>query len=186
MKITDKYVFFWGGVFSQWQSCKFEDNNGIKYSSAEQYMMYHKALLFNDLEIANKIMNIKDVKEIKQLGREVKNFDKEIWEDIANDIVYLGTYFKFSQNEELKNSIFKYNDKEFVEASPKDKIWGVGLHETNPLILDKNNWLGTNWLGNCVTEVTQDLFNDCEIRFQEKLNKINDKIYHLENDIEFH
>lgn len=184
MKITDKYVLFWGGEFSQWAKCSFKDSNDVKYSSTEQFMMAHKALVFNDIEMYDKIMSISNVKTIKAFGRQVKNFDKKTWDDIAKDIVYLGNYYKFTQNEEFQNSILKHKNREFVEASPKDNIWGIGLHETDPKALDKNQWEGTNWLGECLTEVKDDLFNDSLDRYNNKLNKLNSLLNSIDKNLE--
>lgn len=177
MKVTDNYVMFWGSIFSQWNSNKtdgkkfqFEDENGKKFSSCEQYMMYGKALLFNDQETANRIMNIKDVKEIKQLGREVKNFDNKIWDDNKFDIVVKGNYLKFTQNKEFKRELLKYKDKEFVEASPKDRIWGIGLHYDDVLALDKKNWKGENLLGKAITKVKDTIILELNKEQQEISN----------------
>ena len=43
--------------------------------------------------------------------------------------MYEGNVLKFQQNPELKQKLLDTGDKEFVEASPKDKIWGIGLGE---------------------------------------------------------
>lgn len=164
MKITDKYVLFWGSLFSQWysqtengKSFQFEDEKGVKYSSCEQYMMYQKSLLFKDFEIADKILKTKDVKVIKNLGRLVKNFDNKIWDENKFSIVKKGNSFKFNQNKTFKATMLKYKNKIFVEASPQDKIWGIGLHYNDVLALDEKNWKGQNLLGKALTETCQEL-----------------------------
>ena len=55
MKITDKYVFFWNGIYSQWYVAPMKID-GIEYNCCEQYMMHQKALTFGDLEIADEIL----------------------------------------------------------------------------------------------------------------------------------
>lgn len=67
--------------------------------------------------------------------------------------------YKFTQNEDLKTELLKYNGKTFVEASPYDKKWGVGLGEDDPLILNKENWKGQNLLGECLTNLCLTLSN---------------------------
>jgi ribA/ribD-fused uncharacterized protein len=153
---TDKYIFFWGGTFSQWCPSKFVID-GVEYNCCEQYMMAKKALLFNDVESYNKIMETKGPKEQKALGRKVKNFDKDKWEAVCRDIVYDANYAKFTQNSVMKSELQRTGDREIVEASPEDKIWGIGMHESHPDILDKSKWQGTNWLGEAIMRVRETL-----------------------------
>lgn len=147
MKVTEKFVLFWGGVFSQWYKSKFKDKDGITFSSCEQYMMYKKAMLFNDGGTSAKILATDDVKKIKQLGREVKNFNEDVWNSHKFNIVVEGNFYKFTQNEDLKKELLKYDAKSFVEASPQDRIWGIGLHYDDVDALDSSKWKGKNLLG---------------------------------------
>ena len=136
----EKYIFFWShkkiegkltkSCFSQWYDCSFVVN-GIKYYTAEQYMMSQKALLFNDKETNNIIMKEKDPRTYKKLGRLVKNFSPEIWDKNKFEIVVNGNIAKFSQNEDLKQFLLNTKDKILVEASPHDKIWGIGMDEND-------------------------------------------------------
>lgn len=157
--ITDKYVFFWGGVCSQWYPSQFEINEQ-KFNCAEQYMMYKKALLFEDEDVANAIMATLNPREQKALGRKVRGFDKDVWEVECKEYVYEANYAKFTQNPKLLEELKSYGDREIVEASPKDKIWGIGMHETHPDILDKSKWQGTNWLGEAVMRVREQLLTE--------------------------
>ena len=136
---------------------QFVDCRGTLYNCAEQYMMAEKALLFDDLYAYDNIMKVKNPRKQKSLGRQAKNFDLEIWKENAKLIVYRGNMYKFGQNQELAEQMLNTGSRYFVEASPYDKIWGVGLKEDDPLILDYNNWLGTNWLGDVLTQVRNDL-----------------------------
>lgn len=141
-----EFVFFWGGYLSNWFESNF-DIGGVTYFCVEQYMMAMKAKTFNDNIILQKIMQSNDQKEVKQLGREVKNYVDDIWVKERIKVVYDGNMAKFSQNEGLKNYILHTNDKILVEASPYDNIWGVKLGKDNRLINNPNNWLGENYLG---------------------------------------
>lgn len=152
----DKYEFFYGGPFSQWLDCDFTVE-GVRYGCAEQYMMHQKALFFEDAESARKIMAARHPREQKALGRKVKGFDKEKWEAVARDIVYKGNYEKFRQNKGLLYALKETVGKELVEASPTDRIWGIGLAEDDDLRLDPANWRGTNWLGEVLMKVRDDL-----------------------------
>lgn len=156
MRVTDKYVIFWGSMFSQWFATspyQFVEDN-LEFTSCEQYMMYKKALLFNDGNTAYKIMCNTDAKIIKQLGREVKNFDGDIWDKNKYNIVLEGNKLKFTQNKQLAKEMKKYSGKVFVEGSPYDTVWGIGLHYNDDLALDSINWKGQNLLGKALTEVS--------------------------------
>jgi len=169
MRVTDEYVFFWGGTFSQWNidtdhdGYQFIDDDGIKYNCTEQYMMYKKAELFGDTEIQQQILNTLDPSTQRKLGRMVQNFNQDRWNNIREEIVYQANLLKFSQNKTLRNILFQFEGKEFVEASPVDKIWGVGLAPKNDLILDKQNWQGKNLLGIAINRVLEDLLAKCSI-----------------------
>ena len=153
---TDTQIFFWGGEFSQWAKCSFIIDK-VRYNCAEQYMMAEKARLFGDEEAECDIMTTKSPSTQKAIGRKVKNFDPVKWNEICRLVVYRGNLAKFTQNEELYNYILSTGDKEIVEASPVDKIWGIGLHEDDPRCLDRTQWQGTNWLGIACMQVRSDI-----------------------------
>ena len=159
MKVVNNKVFFWSGVFSNWHPCTFTYKN-ITFNCSEQALMYEKAMLFNDVNIANQILNAKLPKEQKNLGRKVNNYDDKIWSPQREQIMVDILYCKFSQNEKLKNKMLQYKDYNFVEASPYDIIWGIGLHEDDNLILNENNWRGQNLLGKCLDKVCKMLSNE--------------------------
>lgn len=137
------------GFFSQWFRCRFIWND-IKFSSAEQFMMYRKAVLFNDIEIAKSILTITDQRLIKKLGKEVKNFDPNIWDSNKLEIVYTGNYLKFSQNLDLKKYLLDTEDAIICEASPYDLIWGIGTKDV------KSVWKGENLLGKILMKLRND------------------------------
>lgn len=160
-----KFLFFWGhtvkneitkSCFSQWFSGKFEEA-GIVYPTAEHYMMAGKARLFDDREMLEKILASNSPNQAKSLGRKVKNFNPEIWEAHKYEIVKNGNLLKFSQHQKFKEFLLSTRDKILVEASPYDKIWGIGMLEsderaTNPLL-----WNGENLLGFALMEVRDEL-----------------------------
>ena len=133
------FVLFWGGTYSQWFPSDFTID-GVEYNTAEQYMMAKKALLFHDYETSEKIMTTIHPSDQKKLGKVVKNFDKDKWEKVCRGFVYDGNYAKFTQNPKMLKELLETGDRELVEASPYDKIWGIGLHETDPKALDKATW----------------------------------------------
>ena len=153
---TDKFVFFYGGVFSQWFYHDMEID-GITYNCAEQYMMAMKAKTFNDTASLTKIMASYDPKEQKAIGRQVKDFDPDMWNCVAKNYVYRANLEKFSGD--LKQYLLETGDRELVEASPYDKIWGIGLAMDNKNLTDKTKWQGTNWLGETLMKVRETLSN---------------------------
>ena len=108
--------------FSNWHPCKFKDPAGVEYNCSEQYMMAQKALLFDDEEIYDKIMATSDQKLQKELGRQIKNFVKEDWEDSAMEFVYAGCFYKFTQNPKLLAELLATEGTLLVEAAENDKI----------------------------------------------------------------
>lgn len=152
MVTTDKFVFFWDGIYSQWHFGQMIIDNK-HYNCCEQYMMEQKALLFGDKETAKKIMKTQLPGEQKSLGRSVKNFDRNIWDQHCMSIVIKGNYAKFSQDGVLKKQLLHTGNRIIVEASPYDKIWGIGMLENDPGIEDPTNWKGLNLLGNAIMTV---------------------------------
>lgn len=156
------YLFFWGhqakdnqidkSCLSQWWYSEFYFE-GIKYSTAEQWMMARKAALFNDHDIFNRILATTNPKEVKALGRMIKNFDQNIWDKNKYEIVKIGNRLKFSQNKPLRDYLINTSDAVIVEASPYDLIWGIGLKQEDEGIKDPSNWKGLNLLGFALMEV---------------------------------
>lgn len=158
--MENKYVFFWeiASPFSNWHPSKFEID-GKKFENTEQYMMWSKSVVMNDFETAEKIMDTSDPRTIKKLGRKVKNFNAELWDKLRFDIVYNGCYAKFTQNENLKTVLLSHGDKKFVESSPYDKIWGIGLDEESAKKTPESEWPGENLLGKVLTKLRDELKN---------------------------
>lgn len=155
MRRQNGFVFFWGGIFSQWYTHEMVID-GVTYNCCEQYMMAEKARIFGDVESLEAIMKQKNPKYQKALGRGVKNFNPQMWDLLCKDVVLRANMAKFS-DPELKKYILSFGNEEFVEASPYDKIWGIGLAEDDPRALDKTQWQGTNWLGEILGQVRDQL-----------------------------
>lgn len=159
MKETKDYIFFWSEYLSQWYTSIFTENE-INFSCCEQYMMYWKAKFFKDEDTAILILKAKTPREQKSLGRKVKNFNTEEWNKVCKLIVYNGNYLKFMQYTKLYDQLIQTFPKELVEASPYDRIWGIGLDETEAINIKKENWNGTNWLGEVLTKLRNDFMNN--------------------------
>lgn len=134
------------GFLSNWYLSDFSAD-GIHFSSMEQYMMYKKAVCFNDTETADRILKTEDVSEIKALGRIVAGYDDNIWSGIRQVTVYQGLLEKFSQNDELKGKLLKTGNSVLAECAVKDTIWGIGLSMSDPDRLEMRKWKGKNLLG---------------------------------------
>lgn len=155
-------LFFWNhrsptgevteACLSQWWHCRFAID-GQYYCCAEQYMMAEKARLMGDETTRRRIMQNTDPEVIKQLGREVKDFDSERWARYRYSVVLNGNLHKFAQNKPLRDFLLSTGNKVLVEASPMDKIWGIGLDENRFEARDPNLWQGSNLLGFALMQV---------------------------------
>lgn len=147
-------VFFFGAEnpFSNWHPASFVVK-GVEFSNTEQFMMYCKAKLFGDELAAMAILNAKTPREQKALGRKVRGFVQAVWDAKCERYVELGCLAKFRQNPAMGEALLATGDAELVEASPYDRIWGVGLSANDPKIFDKSQWQGLNLLGNVLMRV---------------------------------
>ena len=149
-----KYTFFWNGIFSNWHRSTFKVD-GVTFNCGEQYMMYMKSIVFHDFDSAEKIMNEEHPRRQKALGKLVKNFNKKTWDDLCYDIVKDGLREKFKQNPDMKEYLISCKDTIIVEASPEDRIWGIGYGEWEALE-NIDDW-GQNLLGKICTELANEL-----------------------------
>lgn len=159
MRTTSKYTFFWNGPFSNWYPSKFKIDE-IEFKNVEQYMMYMKAVVFDDKYNAKLILDSSNPAVIKALGRQVQGYKDDVWSAIRFDIVLEGCYAKFTQNPELKQTLLDTGNTKLVEASPYDKIWGIGLGENASGVEDEKNWKGLNLLGQVLNQVKKEIRNE--------------------------
>ena len=160
----DVFVFFWGhtekgdkitkACLSQWYIAPFEIE-GKKYVCAEQYMMEQKALLFENFDIAQRIMQTTIPSEHKALGREIVGFTDEKWDMHKSEFVFNANLAKFSQNQPLKEFLLSTGCKILVEASPYDCVWGVGLSANDKNVTNPSLWRGRNLLGVALMQVRE-------------------------------
>ena len=166
--LAPDYLFFWGHTsrnanvgkecLSQWYPAPFAID-GLTFPTAEHYMMHRKALLFGDARAASSVLAARDPAEAKQLGRHVRDFDEGRWRSARFDIVVAGNLEKFSQNPAARDFLLGTGGRVLVEASPRDKIWGIGLAEADGAARDVNRWRGLNLLGFALMRVRQQLRN---------------------------
>lgn len=157
-----KWLLFWGhqppagggvgkGCLSQWWPCTFTVD-GVEYTSAEQWMMAAKARLFSDFRAEERILAARTPAESKALGRLVSGFDEQVWADRRFELVVHGNVAKFGQDAALGSYLSSTANRVLVEASPRDRIWGIGLSADDPSARQPAAWQGLNLLGFALME----------------------------------
>jgi ribA/ribD-fused uncharacterized protein len=144
------------GVFSQWHVTPFT-LDGRRFVTAEQWMMFAKAELFEDTIRAEQILGTDDPAAQKRYGALVTPFDQQVWDAWKLDIVHKGNKAKFSQNGGAARQLRSTGDAMLVEANVRDWIWGVGLAMDDPRLSEPANWRGTNFLGRILTLIRSEL-----------------------------
>lgn len=156
------WLLFWGhrppkgggvgpGCLSQWWPARFVVD-GTAYRSAEHWMMARKARLFGDKDMAEQIVAAPNPSEAKKLGRQVRGFDEPMWNRERFELVVQGNMAKFGQHSDLRAYLLATGRSVLVEASPTDRVWGVGLGASNELATDPQRWRGENLLGFALME----------------------------------
>ena len=144
------------GYLSNWYLSDFKVDS-IQFSSMEQYMMYKKAIVFNNTKITKEILETTDVSKIKALGRKVSNYDDTYWNGVRQIIIYKGLLEKFSRNEDLKKRLLNTGNDILAECAVQDKIWGIGLSMKDVNRWDMEKWRGENLLGFALMMVREEL-----------------------------
>ncbi|MFC0038837.1 NADAR family protein [Actinomadura rayongensis] len=162
-----EFLFFWGhrpprdggvgaGCLSQWWPAAFTVD-GTVYPTAEHYMMAEKARLFGDEETRGRVLAAGHPKEAKDLGRAVRGFDRRTWDDHSVPIVVRGNRAKFGQHRDLRDYLTGTGGRILVEASPLDRVWGIGLAADDDRAARVAEWRGRNLLGFALMEVRASL-----------------------------
>ncbi len=160
---TDNEIYFYGksndyGCLSNFYTVNFVDENKITYNSTEQYFMYQKCLTFdpNNKVLLKVILETTSPTAAKAFGRQVKNYDDVIWNNLRYQKMLNGLRLKFTQNNEIKQILLKTKNKTLYEASPRDKIWGIGCGAKTAITKNKELF-GQNLLGKALMEVRSEL-----------------------------
>jgi ribA/ribD-fused uncharacterized protein len=152
-----EYLCFWGhrptaggslgkGCLSQWWPAPFTLDDKT-FATAEHYMMWRKATLFGDTGTAARILRADHPAQAKDLGREVRDFDNATWEQARYDVVVAASTAKFGADPALRAYLLATGDRVLVEASPTDRVWGIGRTADDPAARDPRRWRGLNLLG---------------------------------------
>jgi ribA/ribD-fused uncharacterized protein len=162
-----KYLLFWGhqppptggvgkGCLSQWWPAAFTAD-GVSYPSAEHYMMAAKARLSGDADAAERILAAPHPGAAKALGRQVRGFDEQRWAQHRFDVVVAGNLAKFAQHPQLRDFLAGTGSRVLAEASPLDRVWGIGLGADDEQATSPEHWPGLNLLGFALMEVRHQL-----------------------------
>jgi ribA/ribD-fused uncharacterized protein len=156
-RCEEEYLFFYGhgksagshAVLSNWYVLErpFKDQYGNAFPTSEHFMMFAKARLFNDDDMATRILSCSSALEAKRLGRKVRGFDAKTWNERCIDLVADGCVLKFSQCSICRDVLLSTDQRILVEAAPRDRVWGIGMGAKNPARLDAGTWRGENRLG---------------------------------------
>jgi ribA/ribD-fused uncharacterized protein len=157
-----KYLHFWGhrprpdgrvgaSCLSQWWPSPFTVD-GVTYVTAEHWMMARKARLFGDAEAERRVLAADHPAQAKKSGRLVRGFDDAIWARERFGIVVEGSVHKFTAHADLREFLLGTCERVLVEASPVDRIWGIGLAADDPAAADPERWRGPNLLGFALME----------------------------------
>jgi len=144
------------GIYSNWYPSVFS-LEGVEYTSMEQYMLYKKALLFQDQETAHQILTTSNVARIKALGRSVRDYNDTVWAGLRQLVVYKGLLAKFEQNVHLHRALLSTRNQILAECAVNDTIWGIGLSMKDDRRFDMAQWRGQNLLGFTLMEVRNSL-----------------------------
>ncbi|WP_350447851.1 NADAR family protein [Pseudomonas solani] len=161
------YLYFWGhssapgaplgkACFSQWFKSPFTQD-GVRYATAEHWMMAGKARLFGDEQALERILAARTPADAKALGREVRGFDDARWRTHSFELVVEGNLGKFEQNPDMQRVLLGTGTKVLVEASPVDPVWGIGLAEADAAAREPATWRGLNLLGFALMQVRERL-----------------------------
>lgn len=152
-----KYLHFWGhrprpdgrigaSCLSQWWPSPFTVD-GVEYATAEHWMMASKARLFGDTEAERKSVAASSPAQAKKIGRLVRGFDDAVWQRERFAIVAEGSFHKFAAHTDLRMFLLGTGNRVLVEASPLDRVWGIGLAADDERAMDPARWRGPNLLG---------------------------------------
>ncbi|MBD0424140.1 NADAR family protein [Streptomyces sp. NPDC052309] len=162
-----KYLCFWGhrprpdgrigaSCLSQWWPSPFTVD-GVEYATAEHWMMAAKARLFDDPEAERRVLTAEHPAQAKKAGRLVRGFDEAVWERERFRIVVEGSVHKFASDPALRGFLLGTGERVLVEASPVDRVWGIGLAADDERAVDPERWRGPNLLGFALMEARRRL-----------------------------
>ena len=160
------------GCFSNWYPAGFDYVR--HYDNSEQFMMYHKVLMFRKYDLAEQILQTTDPAKCKKIaGQKFPEFNADIWEKTCYTIVKRGVKAKFAQNEDIQNVLLSTGNELLAECSPNDKKWGIGIDINDSDRFQVSNWKGKNLLGRILMEVREELREEIALSNDRQKKYIN-------------
>lgn len=180
--VRPKYLFFWKqqpqrdgsvgqGALSQWWPSPFTVD-GVTYAGAEHWMMAGKARLFGDDAALARILETPHPHAVQKLGRQVRGFDEAVWTRHRWELVVEGSLAKFGQDAALREYLLGTGSRVLVEASPVDRIWGIGLAADDERSADPEQWRGMNLLGFALMEARTRLLRPARERQRQQQQRL--------------
>ena len=159
---SETHIYFYRGAFSNFATCRngcaIEINGSvISFKTSEHALMALKAVEFGDTVALKRIIEAKYPGDARRIGRHIKGYNNDTWSRVRYDRMKQCLVAKYTQNEYYKNELLKTGDKVLVDASPTDKIWGVGVGIGDRALYSESTWNGQNLLGRCLMEVRSEI-----------------------------
>lgn len=150
-------------ILSQWYPAPFADPlyPSAHFKTSEHYMMYRKALLFSP-DMCERILAAATPAEAKALGRQVRGFDRAVWDTINDGVVQRGNRLKFGRAEwperwaALRGTVGRW----LVECNADDRIWGIG-YGVEDAMGHVSEW-GANRMGLALTRARDEMLQEEE------------------------
>lgn len=161
-----KAIYFYGhgdneeyNYMSNFYKCLFVDRTGVQYMCSEQYLMKKKQEMFDfdNEHLADAIMSSDNPAMIKAFGRKVGYFDEDTWNKRKYQVMCDALYLKFTQNDDIRMKLIQTGNVLIAEASPTDKVWGIGMSKDEASGSTQNQWRGTNLLGFALIRVREQI-----------------------------
>lgn len=159
---TEEYGFLSNFYYSPF-TVSYMNEDGVKsyeFKTVEHAVHFFKAMLFNDIETANKIIMTDYPKVAKNLGRTVKNFNDFTWNN-NKEVIYFDVIkakFTDERNKDIRQKLIDTGESILVECSPYDRIWGIGYNkESSEFICKEFDKWGRNLLGKILMRVRDNI-----------------------------
>lgn len=139
---TDKVVRFYEQEFyvlSNFSSFRVLFN-GEDFDTAEHCYHFQKFLPIKHSNIRGAILNARSAHDAFKIAQDNKEFQRSEWNDVKFDVMLNILRAKASQHEYVSRKLLETGDRELIEDSWRDDIYGWGPNK------DGLNMLGKLWM----------------------------------------
>ena len=160
-KSNDNWIVF-GGPFSvfNYLSNYYEAPmvyNGIMHNTLEHAYQYAKCDRYDDKAAMNKLLCVKSAAEAKQIGSNIKNFQRADWDSVKTQVMEDLLRIKFSPGSDLGKRLKATTRKSLAEAG-RSRSFAIGLSLTNANVFDTTKWSQNgNILGKSLMKIRNEL-----------------------------